>query len=140
MTFKDRLKYLINNITVNDQQATAYRIGKETTVSRVSIENYLSGKQTPSIEKATIIAQYFNISVNWLLTGEGEMRREEQEETKQDGDTVTLSKEVWELIKKQTDSLIRKDQQIEELISILKKDNVLPENNADCAAAAGSDK
>lgn len=140
MTFKDRLKYLINNIIVNDQQVTAYRIGKETTVSRVSIENYLSGKQTPSIEKATIIAQYFNISVNWLLTGEGEMRREEQGITKLDDDTVTLSKEVWELIKKQTDSLIRKDQQIDELISILKKDNVLPENNAGCVAASGSDK
>lgn len=140
MMFKDRLKYLIENITVNNQQVTPYKIGKDTDVSRVSIENYLSGKQTPSIDKATIIAQYFNISVNWLLTGEGEMLRVGQEVAKQNEDTITISKEVWELVKKQADSLLRKDQQIDDLISILKKDNALQDNNADYVAATGSDK
>jgi transcriptional regulator with XRE-family HTH domain len=138
--FKDRLKYLIENITVNNQQVTPYKIGKDTDVSRVSIENYLSGKQTPSIDKATIIAQYFNISVNWLLTGEGEMLRVGQEVAKQNEDTITISKEVWELVKKQADSLLRKDQQIDDLISILKKDNALQDNNADYVAVTGSDK
>lgn len=140
MMFKDRLKYLIENITVNNQQVTPYKIGKDTDVSRVSIENYLSGKQTPSIDKATIIAQYFNISVNWLLTGEGEMLRVGQEVAKQNEDTITISKEVWELVKKQADSLLRKDQQIDDLISILKKDNALQDNNADYVAVTGSDK
>ena len=140
MMFKDRLKYLIENITVNNQQVTPYKIGKDTDVSRVSIENYLSGKQTPSIYKATIIAQYFNISVNWLLTGEGEMLRVGQEVAKQNEDTITISKEVWELVKKQADSLLRKDQQIDDLISILKKDNALQDNNADYVAVTGSDK
>ena len=140
MMFKDRLKYLRENITVNTQQVTPYKIGKDTDVSRVSIENYLSGKQTPSIDKATIIAQYFNISVNWLLTGEGEMLRVGQEVAKQNEDTITISKEVWELVKKQADSLLRKDQQIDDLISILKKDNALQDNNADYVAVTGSDK
>ena len=140
MMFKDRLKYLIENITVNNQQVTPYKIGKDTDVSRVSIENYLSGKQTPSIDKATILAQYFNISVNWLLTGEGEMLRVGQEVAKQNEDTITISKEVWELVKKQADSLLRKDQQIDDLISILKKDNALQDNNADYVAVTGSDK
>ena len=131
---------MIENITVNNQQVTPYKIGKDTDVSRVSIENYLSGKQTPSIDKATIIAQYFNISVNWLLTGEGEMLRVGQEVAKQNEDTITISKEVWELVKKQADSLLRKDQQIDDLISILKKDNALQDNNADYVAVTGSDK
>ncbi|WP_303019797.1 helix-turn-helix domain-containing protein [Parabacteroides goldsteinii] len=138
--FKDRLKYLIDNIPVNNQHVTTYRIGKETTVSRVSVENYLSGKQSPSIEKATIIAQYFNISVNWLLTGEGEMCRTAVQSSMQGKENFTVSKEVWEVIKKQADSLTRKDKQIDDLISMLKKDNALPENDAKCADATGSDK
>lgn len=140
MAFKDRLKYLIENVSINNQQVTPYRIGKDTTVSRVSIENYLSGKQTPSIEKATIIAQYFNISVNWLLTGEGEIMRVEQQAIKKDEETVTVPKETWEIMKKQSDSLARRDQQIDELIALFKKDNVHQDKNADCVAATGSDK
>lgn len=140
MAFKDRLKYLIENVSINNQQVTPYRIGKDTTVSRVSIENYLSGKQTPSIEKATIIAQYFNISVNWLLTGEGEIMRVEQQAIKKDEETVTVPKETWEIMKKQSDSLARRDQQIDELIALFKKDNAHRDKNVDCVAATGSDK
>lgn len=73
MDFKDRLKYLIDNEVVGGKKATPYQIGKNTSVSRQSIENYLIGKQRPSIDNATIIAGYFGVSANWLLTGEGEM-------------------------------------------------------------------
>ena len=55
-------------------------------------------------------------------------------------ENFTVSKEVWEVIKKQADSLTRKDKQIDDLISMLKKGNALPENDARCADATGSDK
>lgn len=140
MEFKDRLKYLIDNIMVDNQPVTSYRIGKETSVSRVSVENYLSGRQTPSIGRATIIAQYFEVSVNWLLTGEGEMLKAELQMPKQSEEFVNVSKEVWDVIKKQAESLVRKDKQIDDLISLLKKGDAHLEKNAVCAAATGSDK
>lgn len=73
MDFKDRLKYLIDNKKVNGRKITPYYLGKNTSVSRQSIENYISGKQKPTINNANIIAQFFNVSVDWLLSGKDDI-------------------------------------------------------------------
>lgn len=144
MEFKDRFQFLIDNKLVNNEPVTSYRIGKETSISRVSADNYLSGKQSPSIEKAIIIAQYFDVSISWLLIGEGDL--EKKEESTANEKLVSVSSEAWEVIKKQSEIISRqsesielKDQQINDLMSSLKKTNALEEENAKCAAASGSD-
>ena len=97
MEFKDRLQHLFDITLINNKPITTYRVGKDTSITRVSLDNYLSGKQSPSIENATIIAQYFNVSTEWLLKGEG------NKETDEDSSFISLSREVWNVIKKQAD-------------------------------------
>lgn len=70
MGFKERLKQLIDNKEVNGKKLTPYRIGKLTSIATQSIDNYLSGKQIPSVEKVRILAEFLNVSVDWLLNGE----------------------------------------------------------------------
>lgn len=78
MEFKDRLKIAIDNSLISGSIATAYSIGKNTPVSRQSVENYLKGKQQPTIEGATIIAECLNVNINWLIKGVGVMRDKNQ--------------------------------------------------------------
>jgi len=72
MEFKDRLLHVIESKMINGKKVTSYSIGKNTNVSRQSIDNYISGKQKPTIENATLIADYLGVSVAWLLNGEPE--------------------------------------------------------------------
>ena len=68
MEFSDRLRQLLEN-KKDGKPITAYRIGKETSVSRQSIDKYLRGTK-PTIESVRILADYFGVSVDWLLNGE----------------------------------------------------------------------
>lgn len=69
MEFKDRLKYLLDTKKVNGKRATTYQIGKNTSISRPTVEMYLKGS-VPSYDKAKILADFFGVSVEWLMTGE----------------------------------------------------------------------
>ena len=69
MEFKDRLKNLLDNVKIGGKRVTVYRIGKETPISMTSVNMYLKGS-VPSYEKAKILADYFGVSVEWLMTGE----------------------------------------------------------------------
>ncbi len=68
MEFKDRLKHLLETKMINGKKVTAYKIGKNTTVSKASVTQYLNGT-LPSIEKAKALATYLEVSVEWLLNG-----------------------------------------------------------------------
>lgn len=67
MEFKDRLKIAIENKGV-----TAYAIGRDTKISKVSIRNYLNGTK-PSIDNLNILSNYLGVSAEWLLTGKKDL-------------------------------------------------------------------
>lgn len=69
MEFKNRLKYLLEK-----EGVTAYRIWKDTAITKGTIANYLEGKTTPNRSNVALLASYFNVNENWLLNGEGTMR------------------------------------------------------------------
>ena len=69
--FKDRLKRALEIRGVK-----TYAIGRDTAVSRQSVDNYCAGRK-PQYDKAIIIAEYLNINLNWLMTGEGKMDLDE---------------------------------------------------------------
>lgn len=48
-------------------------IGKSITI----VNNWEKGKYEPSMETLILISQKFNINLNWLLLGEGEMTKED---------------------------------------------------------------
>lgn len=85
---------------------------------------------------------YSQIDIVWLITGDGEMIKKNNNNNTDD--YITIPKEVWEIIKKQTDGLKaqiermeKKDEQIDELISMIKKDHAHKADNVTCAAANG---
>lgn len=67
--FKDRLKYLLEK-----EGVTAYRIWKDTAITKGTIANYLEGKTTPNKSNVSLLASYFNVNEAWLLNGEGQIR------------------------------------------------------------------
>lgn len=70
MEFKNRLKYLIEK-----EGVTAYRIWKDTSITKGTIANYIEGKTNPNKSNISILANYFNVTEKWLLKGEGNMDR-----------------------------------------------------------------
>lgn len=83
-----------------------------------------------------------NINEVWILTGEGEMFKSGSETNLNSENSVTIQKDVWNVIQQQAASLASKDKQIDELMSLLKQqiaDNkkaaVRQEDDATSAAA-----
>ncbi|MFV0537289.1 MAG: helix-turn-helix transcriptional regulator [Dysgonomonas sp.] len=70
MEFKNRLKHLLET-----EGITAYRIWKNTSITKGTIANYLEGKTNPNKSNISILANYFNVNEQWLLKGEGRMIR-----------------------------------------------------------------
>lgn len=64
MDIKDRLRLLIDN-----KGNTPYKVWKDTGVSQQLLSKYLSGKVIPSSNNLRKLAQYFEVSTDWLLTG-----------------------------------------------------------------------
>lgn len=133
MTVKERLIKFIQHKKLNNSQFCR-SIG----VSSAFVSSMVKSIQPDKIE--SIALNYPDLNTGWLLTGEGEMLKVEQQVTLSDNGMVSVSTEAWNVIKKQADSLVMKDQQMGELIAMLKKVNVHQESNVECVAATGSDK
>lgn len=70
MEFKDRLQELIDYKRINGKKVTPYAIGRDTIVSKTSVLDYLNKGSMPSPDRAKALADYFGVSVEWLLYGE----------------------------------------------------------------------
>lgn len=104
-------------------------------VSNGYVTNMRKSIKPERIESIALI--YSDLNTGWLMTGEGEMIKTAQQDFPVK--TVTIPADAWDIIQKQANSLEMKDRQMDELISIIKKDNARKEDNAGCAAASGSD-
>lgn len=62
-----------------------------------------------------------NINEVWILTGEGEMFKSGSESNLNSENSVTIQKDVWNVLQQQAASLASKDKQIDELMSLLKE-------------------
>lgn len=48
---------------------TAYRVSKDTGVTQTSLSNWKNGKSEPSNENIKKLADYFGVSIDYLMTG-----------------------------------------------------------------------
>lgn len=101
-------------------------------VSNSYIQNISEGIGADVLNRITI--QFPELNNVWLLTGEGPMLKTGTESSS-GSETVTVSREAWDIIKRQAESLERKDAQISDLISILKKINAQQDAPVACADA-----
>lgn len=84
MEFKDRLK-----IAIDSKGVTPYSIGRDTKISKVSVRNYLEGAQ-PTLDNLYILSEYLGVSVEWLVTGKGEMLKGSPIEAKVNQDSGNI--------------------------------------------------
>lgn len=132
MSVKERLKeYLIyKKISMRQFSQT---IG----VSSSYVNNINKSIQPDKVNSIAI--HYPDLNTGWLLTGEGYMLNTNEKGPVNLETYITVSREAWEVIKKQADglnaqaaSLERRDKQIDELISIIKKTYILDKDNTAC--------
>ena len=65
MEFKDILKEVIES-----KDITPYKIGKDTSISKQSIMNYISGKNDPTIGVVKELSTYLNVPIEYLIGSE----------------------------------------------------------------------
>lgn len=76
MEFKDRIRFLLDR-----ENVTAYRIWKDTAITKATIGNYLEGKTNPNKSNIAILANYFGVNEEWLFSGTGDMNASKKEVT-----------------------------------------------------------
>lgn len=64
MEFKDRLR-----LKMKEKGVTPYKIGKDTQVTRQSVDSYVKGKSMPNSEYIDILAKYLGTTTDYLLNG-----------------------------------------------------------------------
>lgn len=77
LEFAGRLKQLIENKNI-----TAYEVAFRTGISQATLSRILNSNTSKmNIRNLDLLTNYFNVNRTWLLTGEGEMLRDEEKTT-----------------------------------------------------------
>lgn len=63
---------------------TSYKVSKETGVTQTSLSNWKSGRNTPSTKTLQKIADYFGVSVDYLMNGKEEPKEKSKKLTARD--------------------------------------------------------
>ena len=134
MSVKERLIQFLNYKGISKSE-----FGRVIGVSNSFVSSMAKSIQPDKLKRITL--NYPELNPEWLLTGEGEMIRNEPVKNNSD---VVIPRDVLDIMKKQADSLEKRDSQIDELIGMLKdqlnskKVGVLQEDGATCAGARES--
>lgn len=56
---------------------TSYRVSKEANVTQTALSNWKSGRSTPNTKTLQKIADYFGVSIDYLMTGEDSSTKKE---------------------------------------------------------------
>lgn len=66
--FEEGIKvYERYQILLEDKSLTNYKVSKETGISQATLSDWKNGKSTPKNDKLQILADYFGVSLNYLL-------------------------------------------------------------------------
>lgn len=67
MEFKDRLKYLRRNYIKDGKRLTQEKLGQVLGYKYTSVSNYESGRNEPCIRDLIKLAEFFNVSLDYLV-------------------------------------------------------------------------
>ncbi len=70
---------------------TAYKVSKETGITQSTLSDWKRGRSTPKTENMKKIADYFGVTVEYLMTGKNEPKEKAPELTRE-GTKETLQK------------------------------------------------
>ena len=117
------IRYIINNGIAQSQKDLGHKLGYS---NESSFSQVINGKvKTPNDFPKKLKNLVPNLNINWLLTGEGEMLKEAPDESSvsppSEREVIEIPLSAWNVIEMQAKSLEKRDNQIDELIRMLKK-------------------
>lgn len=105
----ERIQKVINDNPVNGKPLSSYQLAEMKIISSSTLSSILRGKVRPSAHTLAKLADYYNISVEWLMTGK-------DPEPVQDDPS---GKVYLDIIQKLSRSLEARDNEIERLHKII---------------------
>jgi phage repressor protein C with HTH and peptisase S24 domain len=78
LSYRERGKFSIRIKTLATFVGGPKQLSERSGLSRAVIGKYLSGKSDPSRQRLVKLANAAGVSIRWLVTGEGEMSRDDQ--------------------------------------------------------------
>lgn len=63
---------------------TSYKVAKEAGVTQTALSNWKSGRSTPTTKTLQKLADYFGVTIDYLMTGKDESEQKEATLTKRD--------------------------------------------------------
>ena len=88
--------YEIFELLCRKNDVTPYRVCKETGLTTATISNWKAGRYVPKADKMQKIADYFGVSIEYLMTGKEELKEKAPELTARDErDIAKISTESW---------------------------------------------
>lgn len=91
--------YEIFEKLLKEHGVTAYRVAKETGVTTATLTSWKQGKYTPKPEKMQKIADYFGVSLTYLITGKEETEKEPKLKPKDQKDIKEILANTEQLLK-----------------------------------------
>ena len=67
---------------------TPYKVAKEAGVTQTALSNWKSGRSTPSSKTLQKVADYFGVTVDYLMTGRNELTARDERDIKKDLDNI----------------------------------------------------
>lgn len=98
--------YSIFNSLLQQYGVSTYKVAKETGISQTTFSNWKSGRSVPKLDALQKIADYFNVSLEYLTTGK----------EKEGGETYYLNDETAEIAQE-----IFENKDLLSLFNLLKK-------------------
>ena len=90
------MMYEVFQMLLDKYGVTAYRVSKETGISTATLTDWKKGRSTPKQDKLQKIADYFGVSIEYLMTGKENVSAKE----------LSLSTKDERDIKKKLDSIM----------------------------------
>lgn len=91
--------YEIFEKLLKEHGVTAYRVAKETGVTTATLTSWKQGKYTPKPEKMQKIADYFGVSLTYLMTGKEATEKEPKLKPKDQKDIKEILANTEQLLK-----------------------------------------
>lgn len=82
-----------------EKGVTAYRVCKSTGITTATISNWKAGRYTPKQEKMQKIADYFDVSLEYLMTGKESDRKESELTSRDERDIKDILANTEQLLK-----------------------------------------
>lgn len=79
---------------------TAYKVSKATGVTQTSLSNWKSGRNTPSAKTLQKIADYFGVTVDYLMTGQEDTSPKEKSSDLTARDNRDIAKDLDSIMAK----------------------------------------